>query len=180
MQERRRGVNPLPVDDNVGKARMFHLAQGVLVGLRRRPPEEVLCETHRRCTVVRTVTICAGPRASGRRRRRDGGRRRRRRRSGHGTSMLGRSAGIDCLRTILIDAPARLKHHVAAHLFPGLRHKSCSCPSSVPCTSSVPRKFRGAAGTTCCAYAPRMRHGMQQRCAAARLGRRAVSSHLCL
>ena len=44
MQERRRGVNPLPVDDNVGKARMFHLAQGVLVGLRRRPPEEVLSE----------------------------------------------------------------------------------------------------------------------------------------
>ena len=44
MQERRRGVNPLPVDDNVAKARMFHLAQGVLVGLRRRPPEEVLSE----------------------------------------------------------------------------------------------------------------------------------------
>ena len=41
MQERRRGVNPLPVDGNVAKARMFHLAQGVLVGLRRRPPEEV-------------------------------------------------------------------------------------------------------------------------------------------
>lgn len=44
MLERRRGVNPLPVDDNVAKARMFHLAQGVLVGLRRRPPEEVLSE----------------------------------------------------------------------------------------------------------------------------------------
>ena len=44
MQERRRGVNPPPVDDNVAKARMFHLAQGVLVGLRRRPPEEVLSE----------------------------------------------------------------------------------------------------------------------------------------
>lgn len=44
MQERRRGVNPLPLDDNVAKARMFHLAQGVLVGLRRRPPEEVLSE----------------------------------------------------------------------------------------------------------------------------------------
>ena len=44
MQERRRGVNPLPVDDNVAKARMFHLAQGVLAGLRRRPPEEVLSE----------------------------------------------------------------------------------------------------------------------------------------
>ena len=37
MQERRRGVNPLPVDDNVAKARMFHLAQGVLVGLASRP-----------------------------------------------------------------------------------------------------------------------------------------------
>jgi hypothetical protein len=136
--------------------------------------------THRRAQRF-GLSPFALARASGRRRRRDGrGRRRRRRRSGHGTSMLGRSAGIDCLRTILIDAPARLKHHVAAHLFPGLRHKSCSCPSSVPCTSSVPRKFRGAAGTTCCAYAPRMRHGMQQRCAAARLGRRAVSSHLCL
>jgi hypothetical protein len=44
VQERRRGVNPLPVDDNVAKARMFHLSQGVLVGLRRRPPEEVLSE----------------------------------------------------------------------------------------------------------------------------------------
>ena len=33
MQERRRCVNPLPVDDTVAKARMFHLAQGVLVGL---------------------------------------------------------------------------------------------------------------------------------------------------
>ena len=44
MQETRRGVNPLPVDDNVAKERMFHLAQGVLVGLRRRPPEEVLSE----------------------------------------------------------------------------------------------------------------------------------------
>ena len=44
MQERRRGVNPLPVDDNVAKARMFHLAPGVLVGLRRQPPEEVSCE----------------------------------------------------------------------------------------------------------------------------------------
>ena len=44
MQERRRCVNPLPVDDTVAKARMFHLAQGVLVGLRRRPPEEVFSE----------------------------------------------------------------------------------------------------------------------------------------
>ena len=126
MQERRRGVNPLPVDDNVAKARMFHLAQGVLVGLRRRPPEEVLCELID-VAEVRTVTICAGPRASGRRRRRDG-RGRRRRRSSHGTSMLGRSAGIDCVRTILIDVPARLKHHVAAHLFPGLSHKKLFLP----------------------------------------------------
>jgi len=177
VQERRRSVNPLPVDDNVAKARMFHLAQGVLVGLRGNLPKRF----YAKLIDVAQWLYChhlRWPRASGRRRRRDGGRRRRR--SGHRTSMLGRSAGIDCLRTILIDAPARLKHHVAAHLFPGLRHKSCSCPSSVPCTSSVPRKFRGAAGTTCCAYAPRMRHGMQQRCAAARLGRRAVSSHLCL
>jgi hypothetical protein len=32
------------VDDDVTKARTFHLAQGILIGLRRRPPEEVLTE----------------------------------------------------------------------------------------------------------------------------------------
>ena len=71
---------------------MFHLAQGVLVGLRRRPPEEVLNESST-LQEVRTVTIGAAPRASGRRRRRDG---RGRRRSGRGTSMLGRPARTDC------------------------------------------------------------------------------------
>ena len=44
MPKRHQGVNPLPVDDNVANARMFHLAQGVLVGLRRRPAEQVLNE----------------------------------------------------------------------------------------------------------------------------------------
>lgn len=39
MPRRHQGVNPLPVDDDVANARMFHLAQGVLVGLRRRPAE---------------------------------------------------------------------------------------------------------------------------------------------
>ena len=130
MLERRRGVNPLPVDDNVAKARMFHLAQGVLVGLRRQPPEEVSCEL---IDVAQRFGLSpfALARASGRRRRRDG-RGRRRRRSGHRTSMLGRSAGIDCLRTILIDAPARLKHPVAAHLFPGLSHQKLFLIGTVP------------------------------------------------
>ena len=34
----------MPGDDDVAKARMLHLPQDVLVGLRRRPPEEVLSE----------------------------------------------------------------------------------------------------------------------------------------
>ena len=44
MHETRRRVSPLPVDDDVAKARMFHLAQGILIALHRRPPEEVLTE----------------------------------------------------------------------------------------------------------------------------------------
>jgi hypothetical protein len=44
VQENAGASTHCPVDDNVAKARMFHLAQGVLVGLRRRPPEEVLSE----------------------------------------------------------------------------------------------------------------------------------------
>jgi len=103
VQERRRSVNPLPVDDNVAKARMFHLAQGVLVGLRGNLPKRF----YAKLIDVAQWLYChhlRWPRASGRRRRRDGGRRRRR--SGHRTSMLGRSAGIDCLRTILNDVPS--------------------------------------------------------------------------
>ena len=61
MQERRRRVNPLPVDDNVAKARMFHLAQGVLVGLRRAASRTGLNELID-VAQSRTVTICADPR----------------------------------------------------------------------------------------------------------------------
>ena len=57
--------------------------------------------------------------------------------------MLGRSAGIDCVQTMLIDVPARLKHHVAAHLFPGLSHKKLFLPiiGTVPIigTAKAPR-----------------------------------------
>ena len=44
MPKRRLGLNPLSVDDNVANARMFHLAEGVLVRLLRRPPEQILNE----------------------------------------------------------------------------------------------------------------------------------------
>ncbi|PRC45894.1 hypothetical protein C6A85_92860, partial [Mycobacterium sp. ITM-2017-0098] len=44
MRETAREVSPLSVDDDVSKARMFHLAQGILVGLRRCTPEEVIGE----------------------------------------------------------------------------------------------------------------------------------------
>jgi len=44
MQKRNPGLYPLPVDDNVASARMFHLAQDVFLGLRRRPAEQALNE----------------------------------------------------------------------------------------------------------------------------------------
>lgn len=44
MREISREIGPLSIDDDVAKARMFHLAQGVLVGLRRRAPEVVIGE----------------------------------------------------------------------------------------------------------------------------------------
>ncbi|MGB3355495.1 MAG: transcription antitermination regulator [Mycobacterium sp.] len=44
MREISRGMGPLSIDDDVAKARMFHLAQGVLVGLRRYAPEVAIGE----------------------------------------------------------------------------------------------------------------------------------------
>ena len=61
----------------------------------------------------------------------------------------------------------------------GLATRSCSCPSSVPCPSSIPRKLRGAAGTT---GAPVL-FECDMRCNSVvqqRVSSRPVSSHLCL